>query len=394
MRMNARPEISVAPMEGVTTFPMRLWLQMTAQPRAMTSPFLRVTRAFPDDALPESFIPELTLLRGALPYSLIPQFITGEPEQFLRAAAFIPEAIAPVIELNCGCPSPNSLGRLAGSGMLREPEFLARSLEKLAAEMGPGRLAVKMRIGIDNDAEFPALLDAVRSLPLARLTVHARTRADGYRGHARWEAVQKAAGATHTPVLASGDVWGLASFEKLRATAPDIQGVMIGRGLLRNPWIFRELDSGEHTRIEGHGFILALFCYALLQEVFLRDPGKLYQKVAKGRLGFSCGTDFAAWEKVTVELTSLVFGVPFLLLPKSGLGTRSLSPVAFSRLRFLWSYLRSSLPEPYAAPALMRCKKAEDFFTALGTVWEDTDHAPLEISHQENWDPHFAGQRG
>ena len=102
----------------------------------------------------------------------------------------------------------------------------------------------------------------------------------------------------------------------------------------------------------------------------------------------------SAWEKVTVELTSLVFGVPFLLLPKSGLGQRSLSPIAFSRLRFLWSYLRSSLPEPFAAPALMRCKKAEDFFEALGTVWDETDHAPLDIAHQPGWDSHFAGQRG
>lgn len=392
--MSTRPEISVAPMEGVTTFPMRLWLQMTAQPRAMTSPFLRVTRAFPENALPDTFIPELMHLRGALSYTLIPQFITGEPQQFLRAAEFIPPAIAPVIEINCGCPSPNSLGRFAGSGMLRDPDFFAHSLETVCAELGPGRLAVKMRLGMESDAEFPALLQALASLPLARLTVHARTRADGYRGHARWTAVQTAAEHTRTPVHASGDIWGWESWQKLQTTAPHIQGAMIGRGLLRNPWIFTELESGQRTRIEGPAFINALFCYALLQEIFLRDAGKLFQKVAKGRLGFFCGTDFGAWEKTTVELTNLVFGVPFLLLQGDSLATRTLSPTAFSRLRFLWSYLRSSLPEPYAAPILMRCKKAPDFFEALWAVLQDTGNTALEISHREDWDPHFAGQRG
>ncbi len=392
--MSARPHISVAPMEGVTTFPMRLWLQMTAAPRAMTSPFLRVTRAFPEDALPDTFIPELMQLRGALPYSLIPQFITGEPLQFLRAAELIPHAIAPVLELNCGCPSPNSLGRYAGSGMLREPEFFARSLENLCAELGNGRLAVKMRLGIDDDAEFPALLDALASLPLARLTVHARTRADGYRGQARWTAVQTAAERTQTPVLASGDIWGLESWQRLQKTAPLLAGAMVGRGLLRNPWIFTELESGQTTRIDGPTFLTALFCYALLQDIFLKDAQKLFQKVAKGRLGFFCGTDFAAWEKATVELTSLVFGVPFLPLKKNSLGMPNLSPVAFSRLRFLWSYLRSSLPEPYAAPALMRCKKPHDFFDCLWDLIEESESNEIEIKHQAEWDPHFAGQRG
>jgi tRNA-dihydrouridine synthase len=392
--MSTIHEISVAPMEGVTTFPMRLWLQMTAQPRAMTSPFLRVTRAFPEGSLPDTFVPELMLLRGALPYHLIPQFITGEPELFLRAAELLPPALAPVLEINCGCPSPNSLGRLAGSGMLSDPEYFARAMERLSGELGPGRLAVKMRLGISSDAEFPALLQALASLPLARLTVHARTRADGYRGHARWAAVQSAAEQTRTPVHASGDIWGWDSWQKLQATAPAIQGAMIGRGLLRNPWIFTELQEGRRTRLSSATFINALFCYALLQEIFLKDAGRLFQKVGKGRLGFPCATDFAAWEKTTVELTSLVFGVPFLLLRGDELRSHPLSPVAFSRLRFLWSYLRSGLPEPYASPALLRCKKQEDFFALLFSLAAETDDADLEIGHQESWDPQFAGQRG
>ncbi len=267
--MYSPPTVSVAPMEGVTNFPMRLWLQMVAQPGAMTSPFLRITRSSPESSLPLTFVPELLQLRGVLPYEIVPQFITGEPQQFLHARDLLPEEIAPILELNCGCPSPNSLGRYAGSGMLREPDFLARSLETLTRELGPQRLSIKMRLGIASDEEFPELLAVLADLPLARLTVHARTRADGYRAQARWAAIQMAAERTSIPVHASGDIWGLESWLELRRVAPSIQGAMIGRGLLRNPWIFSEISSGCETRLAFLTFVNALFCYVLLQELSL-----------------------------------------------------------------------------------------------------------------------------
>lgn len=385
--------ISVAPMEGVTTFPMRLWLQMTSQPASMTSPFLRVTRAFPEDGLPDTFIPELMHLRGALPYPLIPQYISGDPDSFLRAAAFIPPTVAPFIELNCGCPSPNSLGRFAGSGMLSDPVYFARTLERLTAELGPGRLAIKMRLGIQDDSEFPALLKALAAMPLARLTIHARTRADGYRGRARWQAIQAAAKSTPTPVHASGDILGYRSWQQLKELAPDIQGGMIGRGLLRNPWVFAEMRVGEPTRLDPLTLINALFCYVLLQDIFLNQPEKLLQKVARGRLGQACGLDFAAWEKALVECTNLVFGVPFLLLDASALQGRNLSPVAFSRLRLLWSYLRSGLPEPLSEAPLMKCKQPQDFFQQLFQLAANVEE-PWVITHRPEWDAQFSGQRG
>lgn len=392
--MPSSPRIIVAPMEGVTSFPMRLWLQMVAEPRAMTSPFLRVTRAFPENELPLAFVPELLQLRGALPYELVPQFICSEPELFLRAAELLPPALAPVLELNCGCPSPNSLGRYAGSGMLSDPAFFAQSLEHLTKALGPGRLAIKMRLGIASDSEFPGLLEALADLPLARLTVHARTRADGYRGRARWAEVERAAARTRTPVYASGDIWGLASWQTLKELAPGIQGGMIGRGLLRNPWIFSELETGRRSRLSLLTFCNALFCYALLQELFLKDPLKLLQRVASGRLGQLCGADFSAWEKVTVELTSLCFGYPFLLLGADALRHRKLSPVAFQRLRLLWSYLRSSLPEVFAAPRLLRAKGAEEFFEQIFKLGAEAGIEAWELAHQPAWDAHFARERG
>lgn len=393
--MSAPPSnISVAPMEGMTTFPMRLWLHLCSEPESMTTPFLRVTKVHPDREIPMTFVPELYELHGVLPYTITPQFITGDPIQFLRAADLMPPLLAPILEINCGCPSPNSLGKLAGSGMLRDAEAFGRAIEDLSRELGPGRLAVKMRLGIENSAEFPALLATIAALPLARLTVHGRTREDGYRGKARWALIENAATATSTAVIASGDVLGMDSLKQLGQIAPHLSGAMIGRGAMRNPWVFEEIRSGRPCELDILTFANALFCYALLQELWQSHPLKLIARVANGRIGPSCRDDFASWEKLTVELTGLVFGLPFLLTRGFRMPSDAISSVAFGRLRILWAYLRSGLPEAFHSPTITRAKSITDFFERLLLAAEDHPEARIRVTHQEEWDKLFAGARG
>ncbi|MBC7533246.1 MAG: tRNA-dihydrouridine synthase family protein [Oligoflexus sp.] len=386
--------ISVAPMEGMTTFPMRLWLQVCSEPESMTTPFLRVTKVYPDREIPMTFAPELYELRGVLPYGLTPQFIAGDPLQFLRAAEFMPPLLAPILEINCGCPSPNSLGKLAGSGMLHDAETFGRVIENLSRELGPGRLAVKMRLGIEDPSEFEDLLAAVVPLPLARLTVHGRTRDDGYRGKARWESIEIAAKAANIPVVASGDVLGIESLKQLAETAPHLSGAMIGRGVMRNPWVFEELRSGVPTELDLLTLVNALFCYALLQELWQSHPLKLIARVDSGRIGSPCRNNFAAWEKLTVELTSLVYGLPFLLNRGFKMPSEAISTVAFGRLKILWAYLRSGLPEAFNLPSLTRAKSISDFFNQLLIAANDHPEERIRVTHREEWDKLFAGARG
>jgi tRNA-dihydrouridine synthase len=197
-----------------------------------------------------------------------------------------------------------------------------------------------------------------------------------------------------TPVIASGDILGIESLKDLLRRAPLIEGAMIGRGVLRNPWVFEEIRSGKAVEIELYTFLNALFCYALLQDLWQNHPMKLVARVANGRIGSPCRNDFAAWEKLTVELTNLVFGVPFLLTPGLKLPMAQLSPVAFSRLKVLWSYLRSGLPDCFAAPALTRAKDYGQFFEKILKAAEELDHDSFKVTHNPNWDQHFAGARG
>lgn len=385
---------SVAPMEGFTTFPMRLWLAMTSRPVAMTTPFLRVTRTHPDGHLPLLFAPELFELCGMMPYEITPQLITGDIDLFLRAATLLPPDAAAAIELNCGCPSPSCVGHQAGSGILRDPSHFGSTIAKLSQHLGPGRLAVKMRLGIDDAAEFEQLIPVIAGIPLARLTVHGRTRADRYRGHARWDLIERAASATSTPTWASGDVCGLETADEILNIAPTIAGVMIGRGLLRNPWVFDEIRSRMHQKINLVTFSNALLCYALLHEISIKAPEKLLAKIQRGRLYHYCGTSDQAWEQMTAELTAMVAHVPMVFDRQGGIGDIALSNTAFGRLRVLWSYLRSSLPEPFHTPKIMRAKNLRDFFAAIFLAANAIDRAPLVLRHNSAWDEFFGGARG
>lgn len=346
-------------MEGVTGFPMRLWLHAASAPAAMTTPFLRVTRGQPEKGLPSLFAPELFALRGALPYELTPQFLAGDADNFLRAVEMLDHVPVPAIEINCGCPCPTCIGRFAGSGILAEPEVFAATVERLAAALGPGRLAVKMRLGFAATDEFPGLLPHVATRPLARLTVHGRTRAQGYGGEACWASIETAARAATAPTWGSGDVVDLSSYAAAQATSPSTAGILIGRGLLRNPWIFTELRSGIPTfpgpRALGH----ALVAFALLNHLAIAAPEKLVARVASGRLSAVCGTDADAWESLAAALSTLAFGAPYL---------GGLSPNVWPRLKYLWGFLRQIAPEAYRSPRLLRVKTLAEFFELIDII--------------------------
>jgi tRNA-dihydrouridine synthase len=357
-------------MEGVTTFPTRLWLHLAARPEAATTPFLRATKTYPERHLPETFAPELFSLRGVLPYSVVPQFMACDTDNFLRAADLLPPDVE-AVELNCGCPSPNGAGRLAGSGILRDPQEFGATVERLSTRLGARRLAVKMRIGVDSADEFDMLLPHVARLPLARLTVHGRTRLDKYRGRSRWELIQRAAVATPTPTWASGDVHDVASATRLIRSAPAIAGAMIGRGILHNPWVFQELRTGATVDITPRMLANALACYAMLHELWMTAPGKLVARLASGRIGDHCGTAPDTWERLCVQLSGLLGGAPFALFDATNVPSLPVSATSFGRVRYLWGHLRSSLPEPLSTTRLMRSKSFGELLAGVLSAGPD-----------------------
>ena len=150
------------------------------------------------------------------------------------------------VDLNLGCPAPVVYRKGAGGGLLREPGRVDAILGALRDAVKI-RFTVKTRIGFDSPEVFSELLPIFAKHSLDLLTVHARTVKEMYRTEVHYEFIARAVAALRCPVLANGNVYSAQkAAEVLMITGA--RGLMIGRGVIRNPWLFRQIR--EHQRGE------------------------------------------------------------------------------------------------------------------------------------------------
>jgi tRNA-dihydrouridine synthase len=385
-------------MEGVSNLPMRLWWHLASAPSALATPFLRVTATFPGSTLPRSFCPELTELRSYLPYPLVPQLMAADSADFVRAAPLL-LSVSPFVELNAGCPSPTCVGKGAGSSLLRQGDEFHRFVGELQQGLGAKSVAVKMRTGFQSPEEFTHLISGLTDYALARLTVHGRTRPQRYSGQARWDLIAAASTSLATAVVASGDVVGQASLDQRLTTAPQVAGVLVGRGALRNPWIFQELRTGAPVRLSFTALRYALISHALLHELYQDDTDRLFELCKSGLFSRSCGSDEEAWRQLQATLAKAVYGAEH---PGFAEGAQQdhrwpLARQTMGRLKMLWNYLRSSLPPVFFAPTLLRSNSLEAFLDHLGRLYAEHRNqggfAELELAHEATWDWLYSGEK-
>jgi tRNA-dihydrouridine synthase B len=171
------------------------------------------------------------------------QIFGREPDALARAAGMAVEVGAAIVDINMGCPAKKVTAGACGSALMREPALAAELVAAVRrAVPAPIPVTVKHRAGWDesslNAAEFArALVDA----GAAMITVHGRTRAQGFSGSARMEPIAsvRAALPREIPVIGNGDVKDVAAYQRMKAET-GCDGVMIGRATMKNPWIFRQ----------------------------------------------------------------------------------------------------------------------------------------------------------
>jgi nifR3 family TIM-barrel protein len=230
----------LAPMEGVTDQLFRDLVIDLGGVGGACSEFIRISSSAMSARVVRRYL--------GPPHPEVPvgvQFMASDTT-FLAASVNAAERVgAPWIDLNFGCPVPQVFNKCAGSALLAKPEQIARLVA--CAVMATGLpVSAKIRAGIDDASRLDEIVAAVCEAGAAMLTVHARLRCQPYSQDATWEWIAQAkrrAGAWAVPVVGNGGVENAADAERMRAmTCCD--AVMIGRGALADPWVFRAASGG------------------------------------------------------------------------------------------------------------------------------------------------------
>ena len=198
------------------------------------------------------------------------QIFGGDPDKMAAAAQIVEGMGADIVDVNMGCPVPKIAKHNAGCSLMREPAHAASVIGAMAKAVKIP-VTVKMRAGWnDDDRNAPTLARMVQDAGAAAIAVHGRTAAQSYSGSADWDLVAQIASEMAIPVFGSGDcIEPQQIVDRLRS---GVGGVLVGRGVLRNPWILAQaadLIAGRPARpvtLEDRGRFLLDYIDLLLHE--------------------------------------------------------------------------------------------------------------------------------
>ena len=230
----AEPVLALAPMQDVTDLPFMRLISRYGNADVYFTEYFRV---LPQSRLDPHILSSITQNSTGRP--VVAQMIGNDIAALVRTARELQQHPVAAIDLNLGCPVPIVYRKCAGGGLLRDPERVDQILGALrgAVEIP---LTVKTRIGFDDAGVFDELLPIFARHSLDLVTVHARTVKEMYRSAPRYEFVARAVEALGCPVLANGNIYSAAKAEEVLGLT-SAHGLMIGRGVIRNPWLFRQI---------------------------------------------------------------------------------------------------------------------------------------------------------
>lgn len=228
-----------SPMANCTDLPFRL----LARRRGMKFAYLEMISAH---ALVQESRKTLELMRTAPEDRPVGcQLVGCDPEIMGKAAKIVEDmGCYDLLDLNLGCPVPKITGHGGGSALLREPEKAREIFRSVVHAVKRLPVTVKMRLGYSDESgrEACEIARIAESEGLDAVAVHGRTREQQYMGRANYEAVGRVKDAVKIPVFGNGDVFDGESAMRLRRSA-GVDGIMIGRGALGNPWIYAEVQA-------------------------------------------------------------------------------------------------------------------------------------------------------
>lgn len=290
--VHINPATLLAPMEAITDAPFR------ALVRSMGGCGLVVTEFVSAKQL--SIQSSKALQMAAIAHDSRPvsiQIYGRDPREMAVSAQICESLGADIVDINMGCPSKAVTSGCAGVALMREPA-LALSIVRAVRKAISIPLTVKMRLGWDHQSiNAPELAYGCQEEGAEAITVHGRTRADLYKGKANWARIGEVKSRLRVPVIGNGDICTASdALECMRVAGVD--GVMAGRGVVKNPWLLRQIGQALRGEPVFQPSLMArrdqLLAYFALIQTQIPFPPAALGKMKKVTGLFTDGMTFAS----------------------------------------------------------------------------------------------------
>jgi tRNA-dihydrouridine synthase C len=235
------PALVLAPMDGVTDRLMRGLLTARMPFSYCVSEFIRVSALVPPAHVFLKEVPELRFMSATAAGTPVGvQILGGDPERVSQAALVATQLGARVVDLNFGCPAPTVNRHDGGATLLRYPERIEK-IVRAVRELVPAEIPVsaKLRLGWDDPGAIYENAERAARGGAAWITIHGRTKFQGYTPPAYWEPIGVVRRSLDIPVVANGEIWSLDDLKRCQDQTQCIH-FMIGRGVLANPMLIRK----------------------------------------------------------------------------------------------------------------------------------------------------------
>ncbi len=210
----------------------------------------------------------------------VPQLIAATPEEFRTIAAFFAQEGYKQADINLGCPFPLQAKLHRGAGILPYPNEVATLLETIA-EFPQISFSVKLRLGWEDPEECLALAPLLNQLPLTHIALHPRIGKQQYKGTTNPEAFEAFYQACNHPLIYNADLLSIADIHAVTNRFPELQGIMVGRGLLAHPWLATEYITGQLLSEQDKRSKAAYFHSLLMEKYSQRLEGGDHQLLGK-----------------------------------------------------------------------------------------------------------------